>query len=308
MVSLGYKHIYFGDDKVTLSIALGQVLRLSAHNFHNLIIMPRDLGIQQFIHNHIKNTSVIFYNTIDLMKLQKQFFEKHNVVFFLSLRPENLNILLPLFEELKEKEIIVTSRKFNDAFTEKFDYVTGVTRQSNLNSNKVIVYTGDGKGKTTGAIGRALIERMRGKKAFIFHFLKNKASITEDKGLIKIDRFELIRLGRDEPDYAWITGKGPDKKDIELAKEGLRLVRERISLFKNSLVVLDEILFAIRQNLIDEKEVVKIISEKPQETILLLTGRGENQYIFRNASQIFTMKKIKHPYDNEVSARKGIEY
>jgi len=224
------------------------------------------------------------------------------------LRPENLTLLLPLFDKLKEKEIIITSRKLNERIVEKFDYVTNVSRHSNPISNRVFIFTGDGKGKTTGALGMALIERMRENAVYIFHFLKNKTGLTEDKALFNLDGFESIRLGRDESVYTWITQKGPDKKDMELAGEGLRLVSERIKLFQNSLIVLDEILFAVSKRLVDEKDVIKLIREKSPQTILLLTGSGENKNIFQNANKIFIMEKIKHPYDNKVPARKGIEY
>ncbi len=308
MVSLGYKHHYFGSEEGTLFVALGLALRLSSHNYKNLIIMPQDLNIQRFINDYIKNTTVSFYQDFDFENIHHQFFEKFDSIFFISLKPENLKIMLPVFENLKEKEIIITSRKCDDECAKNFDYITKVKRESIFNNNRVIIFTGEGKGKTTGALGNALMGWMRGNRICIYHFLKNKASITEDKALKQVDGFELVRLGRDQEDYVWITDGKPDKKDIEFAQNGLRLVKERIKLFRNSIIVLDEILFAINHNLVSEKDVLDLIHTKHPETYILLTGRGESKNLFDLASKIYTMNKVKHPYDNDIPARKGIEY
>jgi len=171
-----------------------------------------------------------------------------------------------------------------------------------LKKGLVQIYTGDGKGKTTAAIGLALRAQGAGVKVYMCQFIKSN-TYNEIKALKKIKGIKVEQYGRG----CFIKGK-PEKIDMDCARKGLLAVRKSINSGKYSLVIMDEINVALHVGLIKAKDLVDIIKKKPSFVELVLTGRYCPASILKHAHLVTEMKEIKHPYKKGIKARVGIEY
>ena len=164
------------------------------------------------------------------------------------------------------------------------------------------VYTGNGKGKTTAALGLAIRAAGAKQTVFIGQFLKGKKyseliALKRFKDLITIEQF-----GR-----ASFIIKKPTQKDIDNAQDAFKKVSEIIIKGKFDLIILDEINCAIKLKLIDLKDVLKVLSEKPKHVEIVLTGRDAPKEIIKIADLVTEMKEIKHYFYKGIVARRGIE-
>ncbi len=169
------------------------------------------------------------------------------------------------------------------------------------NLGKVHIYTGDGKGKTTAALGLALRAAGAGYKVYIIQFLKN-SDVSELVSLKKIKNVVVKRFGR--PTFIYKKGNHADKIS---AIKALDWAKKVVNSHKFDLVILDEIFLATFFHLINPSEVVKIIKNKPEDLELVLTGRKAFSQAVLLADYVTEMKEIKHPYGQGLPARKGIE-
>jgi len=164
------------------------------------------------------------------------------------------------------------------------------------------VYTGDGKGKTTAALGLAIRAVGAGLKVYIAQFLKH-GDYSEIKGL---DRFsdtitvEQFGCGR------FIKGR-PSKEDVAAARQGLKKVKTILAAGKYSVVILDEANVAVSLNLFSENELLEILDHRPDNVEIIITGRGAASGIIEAADLVTEMKEIKHYFKKGVKARIGIE-
>ncbi|MEM3304642.1 MAG: cob(I)yrinic acid a,c-diamide adenosyltransferase [Thermoplasmata archaeon] len=188
-----------------------------------------------------------------------------------------------------------------------------------LKKGLVEIYTGNGKGKTTAAIGLAVRAAGYGLNVYIIHFMKSKRY--GEKNIIKnIDNIKEKFLGKPyfiskDPS---IKGKvknvvifepgNPPKDYVELINSGLKLVNRIIKSGKYDLVILDEIITAMYFELVDIESIIKILDEKPKNVEIVLTGRYASKELIERADLVTEMVEIKHPYMNGVKARKGIDY
>lgn len=170
----------------------------------------------------------------------------------------------------------------------------------------VIVYTGEGKGKTTAALGLALRAAGYGKKILIVQFGKNIFS-GEIKALKKFDpQIKLIQGGNG---FVGILG---DKKLLEehkkTAQETFEKLYQEMKSEKWDVVIADEIIGAISGKLLDVKLALNLIESKPNLVDLILTGRGASKELIDKADLVSEMKSIKHPFEKGIKAKKGIDY
>ncbi len=164
------------------------------------------------------------------------------------------------------------------------------------------VYTGDGKGKTTAAIGLALRASGAGLKVFIAQFVKGQ-EYSEVKALKKISgNITLKQYGR----QCFIKST-PEPEDIQIARSGLEEVKKILLDNKYDLVILDEANIAVYFNLFTIQELIDTIFKKSNNTEILITGRKAHSKLIKIADLVTEMKEIKHYYNNGVQARKGIE-
>ena len=168
----------------------------------------------------------------------------------------------------------------------------------------VQVYTGDGKGKTSAAFGLALRAIGRGLRVYIIQFIKGGFDYGELYIIDKLPNLTLKSFGRGK----FITAKQPEKEDIKLANDALKLATKIVQSGENDIVILDEINVAISLNLIDPEEVIRLIQTKPLHVELVLTGRNAPEKIIELADLVTEMKEVKHPFKKGQPARIGIEY
>jgi cob(I)alamin adenosyltransferase len=164
------------------------------------------------------------------------------------------------------------------------------------------VYTGNGKGKTTAAFGQAIRAVGAGLKVFIGQFVKGK-DYSELNALKKIKNIKIERFGR-----TCFIKRGPEKRDLELARSGLERVRKIISLGIYDVVILDEINVALKLKLLKLKDLLTLVDKTPKKIELILTGRNAHPKILKRADLVSEIKDRKHYYKKGVKARRGIEY
>lgn len=163
------------------------------------------------------------------------------------------------------------------------------------------VYTGNGKGKTTAALGLAIRAICAGKKVFFGQFIKGM-DYSELKSVEYIPNLKIEQFGRD----CFIYNE-PTEEDIKLAKEGLEKCGKILNEGKYDIVVLDELNIAVYFKLFTSEEVIEILKEKAYHVEVIITGRYAEDNIVELADLVTEMKEIKHYYNEGVEARKGIE-
>lgn len=174
-----------------------------------------------------------------------------------------------------------------------------------LGKGLVQVFTGDGKGKTTAALGTVLRAAGHGLKILVIFFIKGSYADGEFKTLPKLPNVEIASYGL----RRWIMDpeKASPAEKAE-AKAALAAARGAVTSGKYDIVVLDEINIAVYFKLIETEEVIQLIKDKPSHTELILTGRRADKRIIEAADLVTEMVSIKHPYEKGIKAREGIEY
>lgn len=167
----------------------------------------------------------------------------------------------------------------------------------------VLVFTGDGKGKTSAALGTVLRAAGHGRRIHIIFFMKGEFPYGEQKSLSLLPNVTVSRFGFTSfVDPAHIK---PEEK--QEASKALQAAREAMLSEKYDVVVLDEVNVAASWQLIDIKDVLHLIHDKPEQVDLILTGRYAAPEVMKVADLVTEMVKIKHPYDSGLLARKGID-
>ena len=167
----------------------------------------------------------------------------------------------------------------------------------------VLVNTGDGKGKTTAALGTVMRARARGWRVCVVQFMKS--------GDWKVGEEQSARqLGVDW----WTLGDGFtwESKDLDeseaVAREAWRQAAQIISSGDYEMVLLDEVTYPMNYGWIDTADVVRVLRERPETTNVILTGRDAPAELIEVADTVTEMRKIKHPFDRGVQARRGLDY
>jgi cob(I)alamin adenosyltransferase len=165
----------------------------------------------------------------------------------------------------------------------------------------VQIYTGDGKGKTTAALGLALRAAGWGVRVYIAQFMKGQDygelhSLAKFAPQITIERFG-------QPGFI----RQASAEDIALAQQGLAHAQAALVGGEYNIVILDEICIALHFNLLELDQVLQLIDQRPAAVELVLTGRRAPQELIDRADLVTEMKEIKHPYQRGVPARRGIE-
>lgn len=168
----------------------------------------------------------------------------------------------------------------------------------------VQVLTGNGRGKTTAALGTILRAVGQGFKVHIIHFMKGSYPYGEHKALEYLPDVTVSRYGK--LDFVDPSNIRDDER--EEALKALEAGREAIQSGNYDMVVLDEVNIASGWGLIPVEDVVNLIKEKPKNVELILTGRYADKRIIDIADLVTEMVEIKHPYQKGIHARKGLEY
>jgi cob(I)alamin adenosyltransferase len=176
-----------------------------------------------------------------------------------------------------------------------------------IDKGLIIIYYGNGKGKTTAALGVALRAIGYNHNVCMIQFIKGEWDYGELYSSNKLKpNFELI-----------VTGKGfigiidDDhliEEHIQSSKNALKIAREKISSNKYNTIILDEINYALKLNLITENEVIDLLDSKPAELNIIMTGNYLSDKILEIADLVTEMKEVKHPYKQGIKAKKGIDF
>jgi len=166
------------------------------------------------------------------------------------------------------------------------------------------VYTGDGKGKTTCALGLALRAVGQGLQVLMLQFLKGRDTGEARAALRLAPEFTFHSFGR----AVMVNLKSPAPEDLALAREALDLARQVIQAGKHDLVILDEINLALTYRLIPLEEVLEMLKTRPGWVEVVLTGRQAPPELVELADLVTEMRPVKHYYAAGVPARRGIEW
>jgi cob(I)alamin adenosyltransferase len=166
----------------------------------------------------------------------------------------------------------------------------------------VQVYTGDGKGKTTAAMGLALRAAGAGLRVYIAQFVKSQRY----SEIIALERFSDLVTCRLYGSGCWLHGQ-PADEDVRLARKGLEAVRRIVTAGEHDVVILDEANIATFFGLLAVDDLIALIDLKPAGVELIFTGRKADPRLIERADLCSEILEVKHYYRNGVLARKGIE-
>ena len=177
-----------------------------------------------------------------------------------------------------------------------------------MNENGLtIVYTGKGKGKTTAALGIALRAVGYGKKICMIQFIKGSWHYGEMDSSKRLEpEFEMVAIGKGF--VGIMDDKSPKEDHKEIAKEAIRISNEKIQSGNYDIIILDEINYAVNLDLIPMNDVLNLIKSKPMEIDLVLTGNYAKDEVIKLADLVTEMREIKHPFQNGIKAKKGIDF
>ncbi len=186
------------------------------------------------------------------------------------------------------------------------------------------IYTGEGKGKTTSALGMAVRAVGNGLKVVMIQFLKTSNRYGELKGAQKLTPgFEIVQMGpecvrlQNDPSAdkecigcmeCHVDRDNPRVSDLEAARHALEFAEKCVSGGEYDLVILDEINYAVDFNLLSADEVISVLKKKGEAVEVVLTGRSAHPALIEMADYATEMREVKHPWRAGATARKGIEY
>jgi cob(I)alamin adenosyltransferase len=171
----------------------------------------------------------------------------------------------------------------------------------------LIVYTGNGKGKTTAALGMTIRAVGYDWKVCVIQFIKGSWKYGELDGIKRLaPNVELEVMGEG------FIGIIDDKKSFEehraAAKKAVEKAIEKITSGKYNLVILDELNVALNLEVVTREEMERIINARPEKLHLVITGRGAAQWLIDRADLVTEMREIKHPFQKGIMAQKGVDF
>ena len=170
---------------------------------------------------------------------------------------------------------------------------------------RILIFTGDGKGKTTAALGTLLRAVGYGKRCLIVQFIKGWADVGELAACGHLPGVEVMQMGRGfspQPDSPQFT------RHQQAAEEALELVKSALESGKYDLLLLDEICYAITAKLIDERRVIELLHRPSTCSCIILTGRNASPTLMEHADTVTEMKCIRHALQTGIAATPGVEY
>ena len=172
-------------------------------------------------------------------------------------------------------------------------------------SSRVLIFTGEGKGKTTAALGMAFRAAGHGMRSCVIQFIKNDPTTGELAAIQKVPEIEIRQTGRgflpkaDDP--AWTEHRAA-------AKQGLAMAAEAIAGRQFATVILDEVCLAVSRGLLDEQEVLDAIARAAPEAGIVLTGRYATAGLIARADTVTELRCVRHGFEQGIAAQKGVEW
>jgi cob(I)alamin adenosyltransferase len=172
-----------------------------------------------------------------------------------------------------------------------------------LEKGYVHIYTGNGKGKTTAAIGLGMRAVGDNLKVYMIQFMKGRR-YSEIDALEHVHNFTVVQFGRDE----FVSKKNPEQIDIDFAKQAFMHAKTIIEGGAYDVVILDEINVAVDYQLISLEQIMQLLHIKPSHVEVVLTGRYAHPEMVKHADVVSEILEIKHMYQQGVQSRKGIDW
>lgn len=169
----------------------------------------------------------------------------------------------------------------------------------------VHIYCGDGKGKTTAALGLAVRASGRGLRVLLVQFLKS-ADTGELNVLQNLPGFKIIR-GKDGQKFSFAMSAEERAETRLIHNANLQAALDEVKTGNCDLLILDEAIGALNRDMLDREKLIRFIKDKPAGLELVLTGRNPDPELLELADYVSEMKKVKHPFDQGIGARDGIE-
>lgn len=170
----------------------------------------------------------------------------------------------------------------------------------------VIVHTGEGKGKTTAAMGMALRAVGHDFKVLMIQFIKGSWEYGELTAIKKLaPYFKIIPMGKG---FTNLGNRKPNENDMKIASHAWEFSKDQIASGEYDMIILDEINYAVSYGLIPVEEVVEVVKSRPRHLHMVLTGRNAHPRIIEMADLVTEMKLIKHPFRSGIKAQEGIEF
>jgi cob(I)alamin adenosyltransferase len=166
------------------------------------------------------------------------------------------------------------------------------------------VYTGNGKGKTTAALGLALRAAGAGLKVFVAQFIKKKRC--SEHNIIRSRLADLITVK--QFGQGLILKRTTTNSDMKAAQKGLAEIRKTIASNEYDVVILDEVNVAVHYHLIGLTDLIDLMEKKPESVELIITGRYADAKVIAKADLVTEMREIRHYKEKGTKARRGIEY
>lgn len=170
---------------------------------------------------------------------------------------------------------------------------------------RTLIFTGEGKGKTTAALGMALRAAGHNQRVLIVQFLKSNPGTGEIAALAHLPNVKIVQMGLGFVPAPEHPAYGDHQAE---ARGALAFAREALAPRKYDLVILDEICGAVARGLIDEEPVIELMSAKERTACLVLTGRYATEPLIQYADTVTEMKCIRHGYKEGISAQEGVEF
>ncbi|NQT54921.1 MAG: cob(I)yrinic acid a,c-diamide adenosyltransferase [Desulfobacteraceae bacterium] len=342
MVEKSLIQVYMGSSDKFHFAPLGLGLRASGQNLHTLIICfsPHKLMDAAITASSIlKPNLVIDYSAIEGMHIGEKFmkdkvldsFQKaknaaltgnfdivilNGVLQVINQEVISLEDILTLMEKKSDNvELVFSGSSAPEDIIKKADLVTEMVEhgptlkpeKENTARNKgtIEVITGNGKGKTTYCIGKAMLMSCLGTRSSILQFIKSPKPYGEVKAIEKFPLLEIRSMGEGFLD---LYTTDPQKKHVDAARQAWKECLKEIFSLKYGLVVLDEIDNAIHYGLVNPERVREMLFLKPEKLSLILSGRNAHPAVMDAATTVIEMKEIKHPFTKGIKARMGIEF
>ena len=168
---------------------------------------------------------------------------------------------------------------------------------------RVVINTGNGKGKTTAALGTAFRALGHGQRVCVIQFLKGEGKYGERLMVERTENLDWFICGK-----GFVFNKENIEEDRLAAEEGFQLAREKIESDLYDLVILDEITYLPHYNFLDVQKIVELVLNKPKRLSIIMTGRDAPRELIDIADPVSVIEPLKHGFENGIKAQRGIEF
>jgi cob(I)alamin adenosyltransferase len=174
-----------------------------------------------------------------------------------------------------------------------------------MDKGLLMVFTGNGKGKTSAALGVALRAAGQGFRTLMIQFIKGSWHYGELDSAPLLGAFEIRPMGRG---FVKVGAEKPDPEDVRLAAEAWNAALEAMQSDKYDMVILDELNYTIHYGMLPASTVLEGLAGRPERLHVIVTGRNAHPQIVEAADLVTEMKEIKHPFHQGILAQRGIDY